>query len=846
MSVRLSLAWRILTAMLVTTLGISIVATFVAVTFFWQRHEQEQLQALEDYIGERALQTNAVFETIETSHQVAIAALERRLGALSDTQVSERFDLLFPLQPDGTRRSTDALYDGYADLDGDFHRGVGAYLNPEIPQSTSQKRMLLAAYSVVDRGGEMLDGLVDNLYFFSPNNELIISAVNRPDQLVFYRREAPVNFNLNEAEFTQLVIPENNPSGQFVCDELRRLIYVQTRESLTTGCFTPVLRNGAHVGAFGTTIQLRAYFNSAIADVPDNAQNVFLDQNGTLIAHQDLLEGEITSEEVTSISDDLGLSRIQEAILKDGRESGAIVIDGSPWVIAFAHLPKPGWNFVTLVDRSAHRAQIVSSASRMLILGVVGIIVQAILIYLVLYRLIINPIAALTRRFGDLPRASTPRDEVLNQTLNARHEIGELSRTLERHREESESLLEDLENRVSERTQQLENANKAQGDFLANMSHELRTPLNGILGMAAVLENNVSEPADRKRARMINDCGETLTLLLNDVLDMSKIEAGQMELAIDLADLHRVLNDAHALFKVTAENKALTYTLDIADSVPKFAKLDTLRVKQCLTNLISNALKFTDTGSVAIKASGVMHGGTCRIRVQVHDTGIGMDEKTQDRLYSAFTQAESSTASKFGGTGLGLAIAQNLARLMNGDVSSTSTLGEGSRFDLVFDVEPSQKQVETDPSKNLQSLLNDPIYAHLKDVRILLVEDNFINREVAKAFLKPLTTQITEAFDGAAALECLETGIFDLILMDVRMPEMDGFEATARIRKSNQAWHSLPIIALTADASAEDARRCRAAGMDGHIAKPITVNDLYDSLKFALSPGRDTSEATNR
>jgi signal transduction histidine kinase/ActR/RegA family two-component response regulator len=844
MSMQLSLAWRILTAILVTTLSISIVATFFAITFFWQRLEQERLEGLEDYIGERALQTNAVFETIETSHQVAIAALERRLGALSDEQVNERFDRLFPQQPDGTRRSADALYDGYTDLDGDFHRGVGAYLNPESPQNTGQKRMLLAAYSVVDRGGEMLDGLVDNLYFFSPNNELIISAINRPDQLVFYRRDAPTDFNLNEASFTQLVAPGNNPAGQFVCDELRPLIYVQSREALTTGCFTPVIVNGVHLGAFGTTIQLRSYFESAIADVPDDAQNVFIDQSGTLIAHHNLLEGDITSEEVASISEALELPRIQTAILEDGRGSGAIIIEDSPWVIAFAHLPKPGWNFVTLVDRSVHRAHIIASASQILILGVAGIVVQAILIYLVLYRLIINPITALTRRFGDLPRGTVHRDEVLGRTLNARHEIGELSRTLERHREESESLLEDLENRVSERTQQLEDVNKAQGDFLANMSHELRTPLNGIMGMAEVLENSVTTPADRTHARMINDCGETLTLLLNDVLDMSKIEAGQMELAIELTDLHRVLTNAHGLYMATAEAKGLSYALDIDESVPQFAMLDALRVKQCLTNLISNALKFTDSGSVLVNVSGEMHGEDCRVQVQVHDTGIGIDEDAKNRLFSAFTQAESSTATKFGGTGLGLAIAQNLARLMNGDINVTSALGEGSKFELVFDVEPSTSNVVDDPSKRLQSLINDPAYVCLKNVRVLLVEDNFINREVAKAFLNPLTTNVTEAFNGAAALKTLSTETFDLILMDVRMPEMDGFEATMRIRNEGQAWSTLPIIALTADASAADVRRCHAAGMNAHISKPLSVNELYENMLGVLNPV-PTTEASN-
>jgi CheY-like chemotaxis protein len=156
---------------------------------------------------------------------------------------------------------------------------------------------------------------------------------------------------------------------------------------------------------------------------------------------------------------------------------------------------------------------------------------------------------------------------------------------------------------------------------------------------------------------------------------------------------------------------------------------------------------------------------------------------------------------------------------------------------LIVDVEPSEKQIETGPMKNLQSLMDDSTYAHLRDVRILLV---------AKAFLKPLTSHVTEALNGVAALECLETGTFDLILMDVRMPEMDGFEATTRIRNSHEPWRSLPIIALTANASAEDAQRCRAAGMDAHIAKPLSINELYDSLKMALEPGADSTKADQR
>jgi signal transduction histidine kinase/ActR/RegA family two-component response regulator len=387
-----------------------------------------------------------------------------------------------------------------------------------------------------------------------------------------------------------------------------------------------------------------------------------------------------------------------------------------------------------------------------------------------------------------------------------------------------------------------ENANKTKSAFLANVSHEIRTPLNGILGMGQVLlANQGLDPPLRDGLETIMDSGNILMSLLNDVLDMSKIEAGKLDISFEDADLWHTFKAVHTLFLPRAEEKSIGLVLDIADDVPKRLKFDYTRVRQCLSNLVSNAIKFTTIGNVRVHVTQQKHdNGDMMITAAVSDTGIGISDDTLDRLFAEFSQADASTTRRFGGTGLGLAITRKLARMMGGDVTVDSVFGEGSTFTLVFRAEAvEQAEIPDSAALEEEDGQSAPI---LQDMRVLLADDNAINRKVGTMLLTPFGAAITEAVNGKDVLEKLEQQHFDIILLDVHMPVMDGLEAISHIRDSTATWRDIPVIALTADAMSGDREKLLAAGMDGYIAKPIDQNAMLEEMRRVLSHAQAKSE----
>jgi len=409
----------------------------------------------------------------------------------------------------------------------------------------------------------------------------------------------------------------------------------------------------------------------------------------------------------------------------------------------------------------------------------------------------------------------------------------ELFRTAITVAEERNRDLSNLAERLAAETQKANEASRAKSEFLATMSHEIRTPLNGVLGMAQALAMDTLEADQRDKLNVILSSGETLTALLNDILDLSKIEAGKMEISAVDSNLKASLDRAVGLFEQVAREKGIALSIVREGGGPDWLCFDRVRVHQCVTNLISNAVKFTHSGqvdvrwSVAAAPKDMPH----RVRISVTDTGIGMNEQALTRLFNAFTQADGSTTRRFGGTGLGLAITRKLARLMSGDVHVSSAVGQGSTFTLTFEAPAAVNQLRAVP----QAIEAGHVDAPQRAIRILLVDDNATNRQVAKLFLARLQCEIVEAENGAEALERLETQNFDVVLLDVHMPVMDGCEAIRRIRASGKPWRSLPVIALTADAMEGDRERFVAMGMTDYLAKPIDRRLLLNKIHEATA-----------
>jgi signal transduction histidine kinase/ActR/RegA family two-component response regulator len=376
-----------------------------------------------------------------------------------------------------------------------------------------------------------------------------------------------------------------------------------------------------------------------------------------------------------------------------------------------------------------------------------------------------------------------------------------------------------------------EQASTAKSQFLASMSHEIRTPLNGILGMAQSLSDSPTlTPEDAEKVRIVLSSGDTLTKLLNDVLDLSKIEAGKLEIQPIDVDLPALLRQSTALFSAVAEDKGLIFSVSAPAACPHM-RIDPLRFQQCVSNLVSNAIKFTATGRVEIEmAAHPLAGGDYQVIVWVRDSGVGMDEETINRLFENFVQADASTTRTFGGSGLGLAIARRLARMMGGDIKVSSQMGYGSTFELHIRAQRGNALAAIRPEAAPADRRNDPRTGR----RVLIVDDNATNRQVAKLFLAPLGLHMAEAQNGREALDCLARERFDLVLLDVHMPVMDGRQCIAQIRGSEQSWRNIPVIALTAEAMSGDRERLLALGMSDYASKPIDRAALMAKVAYYL------------
>ena len=370
-------------------------------------------------------------------------------------------------------------------------------------------------------------------------------------------------------------------------------------------------------------------------------------------------------------------------------------------------------------------------------------------------------------------------------------------------------------------------ANVAKSQFLANMSHEIRTPLNGVLAMAEVMDRGELAPAQRERLDVVRQSGEQLLAVLNDVLDLSKIEAGKLELAAHDFDLTTLANTASESFAAMAGEKGLTFHLDVADEAKGVWHGDGDRLRQIFANLVSNAVKFTAKGAVTARFEAADAGG---LRLSVSDTGIGIPQDKILTLFEKFTQADSSTTRQYGGTGLGLAICRELAQLMGGQISVLSEEGKGSTFivELPFPRGSAMPVAEAAPAAP---------EAATRSVRVLAAEDNLVNQKVLKAIVEPMDVELALVADGQAAIEAWRTGEFDVILMDIQMPVMDGITAAKAIRAAERTERRprTPILALTANALVHQVEEYLAVGMDGHVAKPIEISKLYDAMSRVLA-----------
>ncbi len=795
----------------ITSVSITLLGSLAAFFVFRDDLARRQVRHLREYAEQRHTNVARRFLALAAIQHAAVDELGRAMDRLTPAQVDRQIDLDYPLRADGTRRSRPEDFDGVVKPDGDQVAGMGAFLAHGDAMPAEEKKALAAAYHVVHHFGVGVHSSYDNFYFATPNTRVVLFAPDRPDRLLYYRRDAPASLDVSREEMMRMISPALNPSRETRCTSLQRLIQDLKGLRLATACLTPVYHRGRYIGGLGSSLDMKSYMDSAISTGLSGSTSLLVRGHGDVLAFPGYKPGDpVSPQAVAQVERRFQIPALMRAIHATRSEMGVTHTPDGRHIVAFAHIPGPDWWLVMAYPEAEVQASALRSAWWVLAIGLLASVLQTALLVAFARRTLAEPL----RKLAHVDRQAPLPADILARP----DELGELARRLEQERSRSQRILTSLEDRVAERTKELERASTEKDRFLANMSHELRTPLNGVIAVSESLAGLQRSKRAKEMAHLIVSSSRLLEHVLSDVLDFARLEAGEVALACEPFELSPVIARTAELHRAVAAAKGLELGWDVTSEAQGWYVGDAVRLTQIVSNLLSNAVKFTAHGRVALHAR--LADGA--LEISVHDTGIGFDVATGARLFQRFEQADPTISRRYGGSGLGLAIARSLVNAMGGAIRAESTPGVGSTFTLTASLPRTAAPVLTAAE---QDAGEEPALA---GVRVLLAEDHPTNQKVVELILEAAGVELVIVENGGDALEALNAGRFDLVLMDMQMPRMDGLSATRLLREKERLLQTsrTPVVMLTANAMPEHVEESRRAGADLHLAKPIRAAEL--------------------
>ena len=595
--------------------------------------------------------------------------------------------------------------------------------------------------------------------------------------------------------------------------------------------------------AVGTDFVLDQLINrTAKPSIPGSKAVIFRnDEKGTLIYHPEKMEDiKNTRGELSIVGlKDIDLTPVLQSLKEQPAYNNINITQSKEYILAFGIIPETNWCMVIQYPKALMKPAIMQNLLIVLLVGFLTLLIEIFLLKSILQNEVAIPLATLLKATRSLGTTNTQLDKN-TLPIESKNEVGELARDFAAMADRINKTREDLEETVAIRTNELEtaknaanSANIAKSLFLANMSHEIRTPMHGILGMANVLKRSGVTPQQADKLNKMDIAAHHLLGILNAILDISKIEAGKLNLEEMKIDIKSILSNIVLILAENAKAKGIELVIETND-LPNNLYGDANRIQQSMLNYTTNAIKFTEKGKVILRAYPIEESqDSVKIKFEVQDNGIGILPEALPRLFKAFEQADNSTTRKYGGTGLGLAITQKLAELMGGTVGVESTPSVGSTFWFTTVL---KKKIEQGPNFPENTNISDELLIKKRHSgkKVLIVDDEPLNCELVKTILEETGLIVDTASDGINGIIMVKQSIYAIILMDMQMPNMGGIEATSRIRKMPE-YQRTPIIAMTANAFIDDKNKCLASGMNDIVIKPYDSDVLFSVILKWLS-----------